>query len=137
MIRAWQQNTPISGYEATQEINMRYENRFLLTSLAIAGLVLGGCAAAANGGARKAHRDITVTCTSTVTYDVGVCQIPANARCEGKKAQLRGVLSSTFLPANKLYLNTARYRCQVARSDRDLSPAHTVLLSLDDIEVFD
>jgi hypothetical protein len=114
MIRARQQNTPINGYEATQEIDMRYENRFLLTSLAIAGLVLGGCEASANGGDRKAHRDITITCTSTVTYDVEVCQILANARCEGEKAQLRGVLSSTFLPANNLYLNTARYRCQVA-----------------------
>jgi hypothetical protein len=85
-------------------------------SLAITGLLLGGCVASSNDGDQKAHRDITVTCTSTiVTYDVGVCQILANARCEAKKAQLRGVLSSTFLPANKLYLNTARYRCQVAR----------------------
>jgi hypothetical protein len=98
---------------------MQYENRFLLMSLAIAGLVLGGCKASANDGdspqerlrQREANQDITITCTSTVAYDVGACQILANARCEGTKAQLRGVLSSTFLPANKLYQNTARYRC--------------------------
>ncbi|KYC44109.1 hypothetical protein WA1_02930 [Scytonema hofmannii PCC 7110] len=106
-----QQNTPINRYEVTQEINMLYENRFLFMSLAIAGLALGGCTASADGGVREAHRDMTVTCTSTVAYDVGVCQILANARCEEGRAQLRGVLSSTFLPANKLYLNTARYRC--------------------------
>ncbi len=90
---------------------MLNENRFLFMSLAIAGVALGGCPAAADGGDRKANQDITVTCTSTVAYDVGACQILANARCEERKAQLRGVLSSTFLPANKLYLNTARYRC--------------------------
>lgn len=90
---------------------MRYKNRFFLMSLAIAGVALGGCKASADGGVREAQRDITVTCTSTVAYDVGTCQILANARCEGGKAQLRGVLSSTFLPASKLYLNTTRYRC--------------------------
>jgi hypothetical protein len=90
---------------------MWYENRFLLMSLAIAGLALGGCEASAADGDRKANQDITVTCTSTVAYDVGACQILANARCDGEKAQLRGVLSSTFLPANKLYQNIARYRC--------------------------
>lgn len=114
MIGARQQNTPINGHEATQEINMLYESRFLLMSLAFAGLALGGCAASADGGVREAHRDITVACTSTVAYDTGVCQILANARCEGGRAQLIGVLSSTFLPANKLYLNTARYRCRSA-----------------------
>jgi hypothetical protein len=86
-------------------------NRFLLMSLAIAGLAMGGCEASADDSDREANRDITVTCTSTVAYDVGVCQILANARCEEAKAQLRGVLSSTFLPANKLYQNTAQYRC--------------------------
>jgi 7-keto-8-aminopelargonate synthetase-like enzyme len=96
---------------------MRYENRFLLISLAIAGLALGGCKGSADDGDREADRDITVTCTSTVAYDVGACQILANARCEGARAQLRGVLSSTFLPANKLYQNSARYRCQMARSN--------------------
>jgi hypothetical protein len=111
MIGTRQQNNPINGHETTQEINMLYENRFLLMSLAIAGLAMGGCAAPADGGVREARRDITVTCTSAIAYDVGVCQILANARCEGRRAQLRGVLSSTFLPANKLYLNTARYRC--------------------------
>lgn len=90
---------------------MRYENRFLLMSLAIAGLALGGCKASADSDVREARRDITVTCTSSVAYDVGACQILANARCEEGKAQLRGVLSSTFLSANKLYQNTARYRC--------------------------
>jgi 7-keto-8-aminopelargonate synthetase-like enzyme len=90
---------------------MLNENRFLLMSLAIAGLALGGCTASAKGGDREANQDITVTCTSAVAYDVGACQILANARCEEGKAQLRGVLSSTFLPANKLYQNTARYRC--------------------------
>jgi 7-keto-8-aminopelargonate synthetase-like enzyme len=89
---------------------MLNENRFLLMSLTIASLVLGECKASADEGDREA-RDITVTCTSTVAYDVGACQILANARCDEAKAQLRGVLSSTFLPANKLYQNTARYRC--------------------------
>ncbi len=91
---------------------MLYENRILLMSLAITGLALGECPASAEGGDREAHRDITVTYTSAVAYDVGVCQILANARCDSGRAQLRGVLSSTFLPANKLYLNTARYRCR-------------------------
>jgi 7-keto-8-aminopelargonate synthetase-like enzyme len=90
---------------------MQYENRFLFMSLAIAGLALGGCTASANNGDREANQDITVTCTSSVAYDVGACQILANARCDGERAQLREVLSSTFLPANKLYLNTAQYRC--------------------------
>jgi hypothetical protein len=90
---------------------MRYENRFLLMSLAIAGLALVGCKASTDDGDREANQDITVTCTSAVAYDVGACQILANARCEGARAQLRGVLSSMFLPANKLYQNTARYRC--------------------------
>jgi 7-keto-8-aminopelargonate synthetase-like enzyme len=90
---------------------MLYKNRFLLMSLAIAGLAMGGCTASADNGDREANQDITVTCTSTVAYDVGACQILANARCEEGRAQLRGVLSSTFLPANKLYQNTARYRC--------------------------
>jgi 7-keto-8-aminopelargonate synthetase-like enzyme len=90
---------------------MLNQNRFFFMSLAIAGLVLGGCKASADDGDQKAKRDIIVTCTSTVAYDVGACQILAKARCDGSKAQLRGVLSSTFLPANKLYQNTARYRC--------------------------
>jgi 7-keto-8-aminopelargonate synthetase-like enzyme len=90
---------------------MLNENRFLLMSLAIASSVLGGCEASADEGDREANQDITVTCTSTVAYDVGACQILANARCDEAKAQLRGVLSSTFLPANKLYQNAARYRC--------------------------
>lgn len=90
---------------------MRNENRFLLMSLAIAGLAQGGCEASADDGDREVNQDITVTCTSTIAYDVGACQVLANARCDGAKAQLRGVLSSTFLPANKLYQNTARYRC--------------------------
>jgi hypothetical protein len=84
--------------------------RKILMSLAIAGLVLGRCKASADDSDRE-KRNITVTCTSTVAYDIGACQILANARCEGEKAQLRGVLSSTFLPANKLYQNVARYRC--------------------------
>jgi len=89
---------------------MLYEN--LSMSLAIASLMLGGCATSNNDHREAANRDITVTCTSAVAYDVGACQILANARCEeGEKAQLRGVLSSTFLPANKLYQNTARYKC--------------------------
>lgn len=91
---------------------MLYQNRFLLMSVAIAGLVLGACKASGDkGDVRVAHQDVTVTCTSSIAYDVGACQILANARCEGASAQLRGVLSSTFLPANKLYLNTTRYRC--------------------------
>ena len=90
-----------------QKIPMR---RIIL--FAIAGSVLTGCTTAADGNVREANQEITVTCTSTVAYDVGACQILANARCEeGEKAQLRGVLSSTFLPANKLYQNTAQYRC--------------------------
>jgi hypothetical protein len=90
---------------------MLNENRFLLMFLAIASLALGGCKASADDSDREANQEIAVTCTSTVAYDVGACQILANARCKGAKAQLRGVLSSTFLPANKLYQNTARYRC--------------------------
>jgi hypothetical protein len=35
MIGTRQQNIPINGHEATQETDMRYENRFLLMSLAI------------------------------------------------------------------------------------------------------
>jgi hypothetical protein len=111
MIGTQQQNISINGHEATQKINMRYKNRFLLMSLAIAGLALGGCPALADGSDQEANQDITVTCTSTVAYDVGACQILANARCKGTKAQLRGVLSSTLLPPNKLYQNVARYRC--------------------------
>lgn len=94
-----------------QEFNMQYESRFLFMSFAIVGVVLGGCTASTKGDDQKANQDITVTCTSAVAYDVGACQILANARCEEGKAQLRGLLSSTFLPANKLYQNTARYRC--------------------------
>lgn len=90
---------------------MQYKNRFLLMPLAIAGLALGGCTSSSADDVQEANQDITVTCTSTVAYDVGVCQILANARCDTERAQLRGVLSSTFLSANKLYLNTARYRC--------------------------
>jgi hypothetical protein len=90
---------------------MRDENRFLLMSLAIAGLALSACTASADSGDREANQDITVTCTSVIAYDVGACQILANTRCDGERAQLRGVLSSTFLPANKLYQNTAQYRC--------------------------
>jgi hypothetical protein len=89
---------------------MLNENRFLLMSLAIAGLALGGCPASADDSDQEA-RDITVICTSAIAYDVGACQILANARCDEERAQLRGVLSSTFLPANKLYQNVARYRC--------------------------
>lgn len=95
-----------------QEFNMQYESRFLFMSFAIASLALGGCTSSADSRDRAAGQDVTVTCTSTVAYDVGACQILANARCEEGKAQLRGVLSSTFLSANKLYQNTARYRCQ-------------------------
>jgi hypothetical protein len=90
---------------------MLYKNRFLLMSLTLAGLAMGGCTASTDDGDQEERRGITVTCTSTIAYDVGVCQILANARCKGEKAQLRGVLSSTFLPANKLYLNTTRYKC--------------------------
>jgi 7-keto-8-aminopelargonate synthetase-like enzyme len=90
---------------------MLNENRFFLMSLSIAGLAMSGCTASVNSGGREAG-DITVTCTSAIAYDVGACQILANARCDGQRAQLRGVLSSTFLPANKLYQNTVRYRCR-------------------------
>jgi hypothetical protein len=34
---------------------MRYKHRFLLMSLAIAGLVLGGCKASADDGDREAN----------------------------------------------------------------------------------
>jgi hypothetical protein len=60
MIGTRQQNIPINGHETTQEINIRYENRFLLMSLAIAGLALGRCTASAHGGDREANQDITV-----------------------------------------------------------------------------
>lgn len=69
------------------------------------------CAKPANPGGRELGRDFTVTCTSAVANDVGACQISANARCKEKKAQLRGVMSSAFIPASNLYQNTARYRC--------------------------
>jgi hypothetical protein len=63
---------------------MRYENRLLLMSLAIAGLALGRCEASAADRDQEANQDITVTCTNTVAYDVGACQILANARCDGE-----------------------------------------------------
>ena len=60
---------------------------------------------------RESGKDFPVVCTSAIANDVGACQIVANAKCKGKKAQLRAILSSTFLPANNLYQNTALYRC--------------------------
>ena len=93
---------------------MFYNNRTGLLRLLLAGLVLAGATAPVEAANRKQAqmegREMVVTCTSGVVWDVGPCTAQAFGRCKGS-AQLLGALSSTYLAANKLHQISARYRC--------------------------
>jgi hypothetical protein len=76
-------------------------------------LAFAGVTTPSQGASRAAvqaeGRNIIVTCTSGIGPDIGPCLPQAIGRCKGR-TQLLGALSSTYLPANKLYQISAQYR---------------------------
>lgn len=84
-----------------------------IVSSLLATALLGAAssaAAAASKEPRSQGRDMVVSCTSAVAWDIGPCTAQAFGRCKGR-AQLLGALSSTYLAASKLHQISARYRC--------------------------